>query len=323
MQDPSSAFSSSKAKLITDFHWNIWSKDYPVPSPSVLNDTLLSILSNQLVTCNNAEETELRLRSLNILSWIFSCVSLCEDKDNARAQKDHILQNTHIQTAFDRIIALIESEREDFQLVNLCLFVVTEQSLPQLVHGRVSAVLRAIITCLSNSSIRREQVGTAITAQLHQKLLRPVIICSALSNILDQVPEEVLSRHLEWSEDVFLLLVGSFTVSPSDDLQKNSTNGSSAESSGSGWSSNSSSSSSSSSISSNNNNHSNSSSSSGRSRGIPLPLSLSPYSAHPESRLLPIAVSTVKLLSRVPFEDRDALVPLALSSSSAAMTHIR
>ena len=50
---------------------------------------------------------------------------------------------------------------------------------------------------------------------------------------------------------------------------------------------------------------------------------LSPYSVNPDSRLLPLAVSCLRLLSVIPSADAYTLLHIALASTTAAMAHIR
>lgn len=289
-------FSSSKARLITEYHGNVRNKTYPPFTATLSNDSLLAVLSNQLVDCESDLDKKLRLYSLDILSWILSCVSCSDDREEEDVQRALIINSTHIQIAFDRIITIIAGEKDDSLLVNLCIFVVMQQSIPQLMDGRMYQVLEALTGCL---------YSTVSTVPQKETWKQPILACSALCNLMEQRPEKVFTRHHLWGVDVFLLLVDSFSLTSNADLQK----GDSSSSSSSSSSSNNSSSSNSSGCTSN--------------ESVAGSFSLSPYSAIPHSRLLPIAVSALRLLCKIPLGGMDPLIPIALSSSGAAMDHIR
>ena len=320
-------FSSSKARLLRDTHSDMMSNDYPFVTSSVLNDKFLSVVSSQLVKCNNADDRLLRAFSLNILSWILSLISSSDNANESVAQNNFIIQSNHIHISFDRTISLIKSESDDIEVVNLCLFMLMQQSTPELVHGRISAILEAVSSCLYSRNTKLNSYDLS-RASLNGSWKSPILACSALCNLMEQQPVEVLSRHLLWSIDVFLLLVDTFTPPSTSSSQHtkvdtvrsdqnsmknfNAYNGMDKMNG------------SSSSIGKNINNDNSSDFStlqSGPRREGGTPLSI--YTIHSDSRLLPISVSCLRLLSRIPFHDRLHLLPIAISSSRAAVSEIR
>ena len=324
-------FSSSKARLLRDAHNDMMSNDYPLITPTILNDQFLSVLSSQLIKCSSVHDKQLRSLALNILSWILSRVSSSCNSNESVAQNDFIIQSCYIQTSFDRAISLIKSERENVEVVNLCLFMLMQQSIPELVRGRISVILEAISTCLcsSNHIANSNPLGCPTLNEIWKT---PILACSALYNLMEQHPEKVLSRHLSWSVDVFLLLVNSFKPSSQSSLRyaagdADKVNDSAAK--GVSFSNDFGKTSDSRNIRPGSNDDCSSSrsreniySSTCSSDSDFLSL-LSKHTVLPDSRLLPLSITCLRLLSRIPFSDRQHLLPIAINSCRAAIEHIR
>jgi hypothetical protein len=291
MKSSATAQLSSESRLLLDAYKNMMNVSDPITLTPVLNDNFLSILSSKIVESKTSEEKQLCLLSLNILGWILSCVSCsdCVDEAVSFSQKNFIHSNVRIQSCFSNVIALMNEDKQHVDVMNLCLFVVMEQCTPDLLRGHLSIIVHAITRSIGITGIHafRNQPFE------EQSWKQPIIACSALCTLLEQMPDEVLSRHAVWAADVFLLLVHSF----SDDSS-----------------------------------HTNLSCSSNTSKtGTMNPalaeskagdFSPSSYCADADSRLLPLAVSATRLLNSLPVEMLVPLLPIALSSYEAAIQHI-
>jgi hypothetical protein len=340
--DSMTAFTSSSSRLLIDVHRDMVSAAYPCISSTVLNDNFLSILSTQLTKCDTPQDKQLCLMALNILSWILSFVSCSDNEEEANFQKKFILESSHLKLSFERAIFLISSQYENVEVVNLCLFVLMEQSTPHLVAGRSAALIDILVRCMDHSYIPKnitEIIPKNIPIK-NEHWKQPIIACSALCVLLDQIPDEILGRYRSWSVDVFLLLVQSFSSNTAETQDSNSRSSSSSNSS-----------SSSSSNSSNvscaiSNSSANISTSTAKkqtdSHTVPVPasasapdpnsnsnsnssdsaLALDGFSADPDSRLLPLSVSTLRILGRLTPGQCTPLVAVALCSYTPAMAHI-
>lgn len=259
---------------------------YPITSTPVLNDNFLSILSSKIIEPKTSEELQLCLLSLNILGWILSCVSCSDDVDEAVSvsQKNFIHSNVRIQSCFRKVIGLVNEENQHVDVMNLCLFVVMEQCTPDLLRGHLSIIVQAITRSIGITGIHAHRNQPFE----EQSWKQPIIACSALCTLLEQVPDEVLSRHAVWAADVFLLLVQSFSHDSSHtnlSCSSNTTNPSLNEYKAGDF-------------------------------------SPSSYCADADSRLLPLAVSATRLLHFLPVEMLVPLLPIALNSHEAAVKHI-
>ena len=328
-------FSSSKARLLRDAHNDMMSNDYPLMTSTILNDKFLSVLSSQLIKCSSVDDKQLRSLALNILSWILSRVSSSCQANESVAQNDIIIQSCHIQTSFDRAIGLITSEGENVEVVNLCLFMLMQQSTPELIEGRMPVILEAISSCLCSSN-RIANGNPFDCPTLDESWKTPILACSALYNLMEQHPEKVLSRHLSWSVDVFFLLVDSFTPSSqssspctgaeaikanecavkganfSNGIERTSDSRDSRPGSKDDCNS-----------SRSRENKSNVTNCSTSSIYSDFDSLRSRHTALPDSRLLPLSITCLRLLSRIPFCHRQHLLPIAIDSSRAAMEEIR
>lgn len=291
MKASASAQLSSESRLLLDAYKNMMNVSDPITSTPVLNDNFLSILSSKIIESKTAEEKQLCLLSLNILGWILSCVSCSDDVDEAVSvsQKNFIHSNVRIQSCFSKVIALMNEAKQHIDVMNLCLFVVMEQCTPDLLLGHLSIIVQAITRSIGITAIHalRNQPFE------EQSWKQPIIACSALCTLLEQVPDEVLSRHAVWAADVFLLLVHSFSHDSSHT-------------------------------------HLSCSSSTSNTATVNPALteskagdfSPSSYCADADSRLLPLAVSATRLLHSLPVAMLVPLLPIALSSYEAAIKHI-
>jgi hypothetical protein len=291
MKSSASAQLSSESRLLLDAFKNMMNVSAPNTSTPVLNDNFLSILSSKIIESKTSEEKQLCLLSLNILGWILSCVSCSDDVDEAVSvsQKNFIHSNVWIQSCFNKVIALMNEEQQHIDVMNLCLFVVMEQCTPDLLGGHLSIIVQAITRSIGITGIHalRNQPFE------EQSWKQPIIACSALCTLLEQVPDEVQSRHAVWSSNVFLLLVHSF----SDDSSHTNL-----------------------SCSSNTINTATVNPALNESKAGDF--SPSSYCADADSRLLPLAVSATRLLNSLPVAMLVSLLPIALSSYEAAIKHI-
>jgi hypothetical protein len=335
--DSMPAFTSSSSRLLIDVHRDMVRAAYSCAantllSNAVLNDNFLSILSTQLTKCDTPQDKQLCSMALNILSWILSLISCSEDKEEADIQKKFIIESSHLRLSFERAIVLISSHYENVEVVNMCLFVLVEQSTPHLVEGRGAALIDALVRCVDHDKFPKnipENIPENIPVQ-NERWMQPMIACSALCVLLDQIPDEILRRHRSWSLDVFLLLVQSFSSNAAQTQDSNNSSNNSGSSS--------SSSNSNVSCITSNNNTTNSTSNSNKDAQTalaPAPdpnsnsnsdsdssLALNSFSADPDSRLLPLSVSTLRILGRLTPGQCTPLVPLALCSYTPAMAHL-
>jgi hypothetical protein len=346
--DSMPAFTSSSSRLLIDVHRDMVSAAYPCVSSTVLNENFLSILSTQLTKCDTSQDEQLCVMALNILSWILSFVSCSDDEKESNIQKKLIIESSHLKSSFERTIVLISSHYDNVEVVNLCLFVLTEQSTPHLVVGRSAALVDALVKCMDHNNVLPKNIPKNIPPKnipvQNERWKQPIIACSALCVLLDQIPDEMLKRHQSWSAEVFLLLVQSFSPNTAQTQVNYSNNNNSSNNN----SSNSSSSNNNNNNNSSNNNNNNSSSShrcSGdvsciksntlnthNTHAAPAPdhhsdidtssLALNGFSADPDSRLLPLSVSTLRILGQLTPGQCTPLVALALCSYSTAMTHL-
>jgi hypothetical protein len=326
------AFTSSSSRLLIDVHRDMVraafsSTSNTVLSDAVLNENFLSILSTQLTKCDTPQDKQLCTMALDILSWTLSLISCSENKEESDIQKKFIKESSHLRLSFERAIVLISSHYENVEVVNLCLFVLVEQSTPHLVEGRSAALIDALVRCMNHDNIPKnisENIPKNIPVQ-NERWMQPIVACSALCVLLDQIPDEILRRHLSWSLDVFLLLVQSFGSNTAQTQDSNSSSNSSSSSSSSNVSC----------IKSNNNTTTSNSNSNKDAHTAPAPdpnsnsnsdtdssLALNSFSADPDSRLLPLTVSTLRILGRLTPGQCTPLVPLALCSYTPAMAHI-
>ena len=316
MDSGKSAFSSSTSRLITEVHDGMMTMTDPVISDAVLNDHFLSVLASKLISCNTAEEKHLCVMSLNILSWILSHVSCSDEVGQSNAQKKFISENEYLQLSFDRVVALISNEQKHTDIVNLCLFVIMEQCTPNFFEGRMDAVIAALVSCMDRSLTRSKLCSEVPKNNIPQNNIlnnnvprnddvlqnklqntddwkQPIMACSALCTILKQQKEEVLSRSHIWSASVFNLLIKSFNPKTPDIGRKNITSSENLADT-------------------EKKNHFNFNFNSDFI-----------YSADDDCRLLPLSVSTLRILGQLPLESLTPLAPIAMKSHTVAMAYFR
>lgn len=301
------------------------SEAYPAITNAVLNDNFLTLLSTQLTKFDTPEDKQLCLMALNILSWILSFVSCSENEEEANIQKKIIFESSHLKTSFERAIVLISSHYDNVEVVNLCLFVLMEQSATHLVVGRSAVLIDALVRCMDHNSILSKNIHPKNIPVQNERWKQPIIACSALCTLLEQIPDEILKRHRYWSVDVFLLLVQSFSSSAADTQDKDHGSSSSSSSSKNSNDNKHSNSGGVSSVTSNNDNTTSmkrSAPNPGNGTDSSLSLSLSGFYADPDARLLPLSVSTVRILGRLTPGQCTPLISLALGSHTPAMAHI-
>jgi hypothetical protein len=302
-----SAFSSAKSHLIIEVYNDVtrFLSDSSASSFPSIDGKFLLLLSNQLGKCETTEDKQLRLLSLTILINLLSC-----NDDQLDKEHNLVVNSSHMQTSLERVLTLLISQ-EDTDTTNLCLFAIMSQSVSSLMKTNITEILKSLVvhmTCKPLSTSTAAMNGTdgkgqmladsAIEPVVAYSAKAPVLACSALCTLLEQLPEEILSRHEMWSSSVSLLLIESFTTGLTDVSEQNSSGNSSSSSS--------------SSI------NSGMESSNG---DLMSELSLSNYS-NPDVRLLPVRLSALRLLSRISPNGRHLLLPLALGSLPDAMKYI-
>ena len=289
MQSSNPALLSADSRLLLNAYKNMMNTSDGIISSSILNDSFLATLSSKITAPKTTEDKQLCLLSLNILSWILSCVSCSDDVVEAVSQKNFIINNVHIQSSLSKVVALMDEEKQHVDVMNLCLFVVMEQCTPDLLHGSLSTVVQAIAKCISNKGIpsqNNEEID-------EQSWKQPIIACSALCALFEQIPEEILSRHSMWTFNVFLRLVDSFSEDASHTKLSSKSVMSITETV-----------------------------KIAPSNSKTGDFSPSSYCADVDSRLLPLAVSAPRLLHFLTAEMIIPLLPTALSSYEVAMKHI-